>query len=102
MMGDINAETAFVENAETVKVTAPTPASINMPDHELRRWRSYQLFVRLARPTLDWVTVGGVAWNLIINPWAYRAFDVVAATLALTWAAAVYGIKTFEKTKGVA
>ena len=80
----------------------PVPSTINMPDHEVRQSKMYQLYVRLARPTLDWITNAAVLWTMIVQPRFEHKFDIVAAGLSLTWAAAVYGIKTYEKTKGVA
>ena len=80
----------------------PAPPGINMPDHEIRNAWWYQLYVRLGRPTLDWVTVGAVWYHMIAQPFWMGKFDVVAAGMALAWAAAVYGIKTYEKKAGVA
>jgi hypothetical protein len=90
-------------NVDTVTVEArPATPSINMPDHPIRaRWQ-YQLYVRLARPTLDWITAGGVAWNLIVQPAWFDKFDAAATMINLAWAAAVYGIKTYEKKAGLA
>jgi len=79
-----------------------TPAGISMPDHAVRMSVSYQLYVRLGRPTLDWVTVGAVYYHMIAQPFWMGKFDVVAAGMSLAWAAAVYGIKTYEKKAGVA
>lgn len=101
----MSGETVTVENVEAVNVAAPrppAPASIVMPDHEVRNTRGYQLFVRLARPTLDWVTIAILVWCTILQPLLFDKFDIVAAGMAYAWAAAVYGIKTYEKTKGVA
>ena len=78
------------------------PSTINMPDHEVRQEKWFQVYVRLARPTLDWVTVGAVGWVLIVQPAIQRQFDVAAAGLTLAWAATVYGFKFAEKIKGVA
>ena len=98
-MTDLN-----IENAEgvTIERLAATAPAINMPDHAVRLTWGYQLFVRLARPTLDWLTNAAFAWTMILQPWLFNRFDVVAAGLALAWAAAVYGIKTWEKKAGVA
>lgn len=78
------------------------PSSINMPDHEVRQEKWFQIYVRLARPTLDWVTNAAVLWTMILQPWLFTKFDIAAASLSLAWAGTVYGLKTFEKTKGVA
>lgn len=80
----------------------PVPSTINMPDHEVRQEKWFQIYVRLARPTLDWLTNAAVAWTMILQPWRFSKFDIAAAGMALAWAGTVYGIKTFEKTKGVA
>lgn len=82
--------------------TPAVPSTINMPDHEVRQEKWFQIYVRLARPTLDWITNAAVLWTMILQPLLFNKFDIVAATLALAWAAAVYGIKSFEKIKGVA
>ena len=79
-----------------------TVSTINIPDHPIRHTKLYQLYVRLARPTLDWATIGIMLWTTILQPLLTREFDIVAAGMAYAWAAAVYGIKTYEKTKGVA
>lgn len=76
--------------------------AINMPDHPIRVNAFYQAYVRLGRPTLDWVTVAAVFYHMIAQPYWMGKFDVVAAGMALAWAAAVYGIKTYEKKAGVA
>jgi len=68
----------------------------------VRQEKWFQIYVRLARPTLDWITNAAVLWTMILQPRFFNKFDIVAATLALAWAAAVYGIKSFEKIKGVA
>jgi hypothetical protein len=78
------------------------PSIINIPDHPIRHTRWYQIYVRLARPTLDWATIGIMIWTTILQPLLTNEFDIVAAGMSYTWAAAVYGIKTYEKTKGVA
>lgn len=80
---------------------AASVAAIPMPDHPIRMATWYQIFVRLARPTLDWLTNAAFAWTMILQPWLLDKFDIAAAGLALAWAAAVYGIKTYEKRAGV-
>lgn len=79
----------------------PVPASINMPDHWLRQNAWYQAFVRLGRPTLDWITNAMVIHAGIIRP-AKDKFDLAYLLAVLAWAAAVYSIKTYEKKQGVA
>ncbi|TZG23967.1 hypothetical protein [Sphingomonas montanisoli] len=98
-------ETTIAGPIEQVVVEAPkaaTPSAINMPDHEVRTTRWYQIYVRLARPTLDWATIAWFLWCCIIEPAFRRHFDIVAVGMCLAWCAAIYGIKTYEKQKGVA
>jgi hypothetical protein len=78
------------------------PSSINMPDHEVRQEKWYQVYVRLARPTLDWATIGWFAWVTILEPVVKDRFDSTAAPMCLVWCATVYGFKFAEKIKGVA
>lgn len=79
----------------------PVPSVINMPDHSVRQERWFQVFVRLSRPTLDWVTIIILLWTCIAQPWFFDKFDIVAAGMSYAWAAAVYGIKSWEKKVGV-
>lgn len=76
--------------------------AINMPDHPVRQARWYQIYVRLARPSLDWATLAWFCWVTMAQPMLLRTFDIVACGMALAWCAAVYSVKTYEKTKGVA
>lgn len=78
------------------------PSSINMPDHEVRQAKWYQIFVRLARPTLDWATIGWFVWCTIMEPVIKDRFDSTAVPMCLVWCATVYGFKFAEKIKGVA
>lgn len=80
----------------------PVPSTINMPDHEIRQQRWYQIYVRLGRPTLDWATIGWFVWCTVLEPLTRHRFDSTAVPMCLLWCAAVYGIKTVEKVKGVA
>ena len=88
---------------EAVTATAASPpATIPMPDHEVRQARWYQVYVRLARPTLDWATLAWFCWVTMGEPLFRRSFDIAACGMSLAWCGTVYGIKTFEKTRGVA
>lgn len=82
--------------------TPPVPSTINMPDSLIRQHAAYQLYVRLARPTLDWATVSWLVWVTIVEPWTFRSFNPAACGMAIGWAATVYGFKFAEKVKGVA
>jgi hypothetical protein len=86
----------------TEAAKAAPPSAINMPDHWIRERAWYQIFVRLARPTLDWITNATVAWTMILQPLAFGRFDITAAGMSLAWAGTVYGFKFAEKIKGVA
>lgn len=89
-------------NARTTKAAQPIPASIPMPDSPLRVNWWYQAYVRLARPTLDWVTVFGVLYALVIGPAIQRPLDDGYLVQVLLFATAVFSIRSFEKVKGVA
>ncbi|API60525.1 hypothetical protein BSL82_15580 [Tardibacter chloracetimidivorans] len=76
--------------------------TINLPDHPVRQSRWYQIYARLARPTLDWVTVGSVSYVGIIGPWTGNAVSEGYLVQILMFATATFGIRTYEKVKGVA
>lgn len=88
--------------ARTTKSAQPIPASIPMPDSAVRETWPYQLYARLARPTLDWIGCGGAAWSLGLGDWVGSPMDDGARIIVLGFVAALYGVRTFEKTKGVA
>ena len=76
--------------------------AIPMPDHPIRQARWYQIFVRLARPALDWIGNIGAAYALFLGHWIGRPMDAAYALIALSFVGALYGIRTIEKAKGVA
>lgn len=80
----------------------PVPGAINLPDHGVRQALWYQIYVRLARPTLDWATIAWFTWVTMLEPLVKDRFDAIAAPMCLLWCGTVYGIRTYEKTKGVA
>lgn len=86
----------------TTAAAQPVPSSIPMPDHWVRQNVLFQLYVRLARPTLDWATVLWLVWVGVLQPRYFGKFDPAACAMAMAWAATVYGIKLTEKIKGVA
>lgn len=88
--------------APTTKAARPIPASIPMPDSAVRQTKLFQLYVRLARPTLDWVGVAAAAWSLFVGDWWDKPMAEGTRIIVLGFVAALYGIRTFEKTKGVA
>lgn len=89
-------------SARTTKAAQPIPASIPMPDSEIRQKWWYQLYVRMARPTLDWVGVGAAAWALGLGDSFGNPMDEGTRIIVLGFVAALHSVKTFEKTKGVA
>lgn len=89
-------------SARTTKSAQPVPASIPMPDSAVREKWWYQIYVRLARPTLDWVGVGGAAWSLGLSDWLDKPMPDGTRIIVLGFVAALYGVRTFEKAKGVA
>lgn len=96
---------ATIENIGQVTVEAPKrelPSSINMPDHAVRMERWYQIYSRLARPSLDWATLGWFVFCTMFEPFVLHNFNVVSTGMCLLWAASVYSIKTYEKKAGLA
>ena len=88
---------------DQVVVEAPAPGagpSINMPDHEVRTKTWYQVYVRLARPSLDWITNAGVAYSILIGPAVGDRPPDGFVIIVLGWAGVVYGLKSYEKVKG--
>lgn len=78
------------------------PSSIPMPDSAIRMHWLYQVYVRLARPTLDWVGVLAAAWSLFVGDLLRLPMDDGTRIIVLGFVAALYSIRTVEKTKGVA
>lgn len=91
--------------ARTTKASAPVvAASILLPDSPIRAATWYQIYSRLARPTLDWVGVAGAAHALGLFDglhW-FSPMDGARMIIALTFITALYGIRSAEKFKGVA
>lgn len=75
-----------------------------MPDSPIRSHWLYQVYARLARPTLDWVGVAGAAhaFGLFDGFGFVSPADDVRAGIILGFVAILYGIRTGEKVKGVA
>jgi hypothetical protein len=88
----------------TADAARPIPASIPMPDSPIRQKGWYQVFSRLARPTLDWVGVFGAAhaFGLFDGLGAFTPANDGRAIIILAFVAALYGIRTAEKVTGVA
>lgn len=78
------------------------PSTIPMPDHPVRQARWYQIYVRLARPTLDWVTVAGVAYAMLVGPAIGKPLEEGYLVQVLMFAGASIGVRAYEKVKQVA
>ena len=87
--------------ARTTKACNP-PASIPMPDSPIRMKNWYQIYSRLARPTLDWIGCFGAAWSLFLGDLLKVPMEDGTRIIVLGFVAGLYGIRTLEKTKGVA
>ena len=90
--------------AKTTKAARPIPASIPMPDSPVRQKAWYQVYSRLARPTLDWMGVLGAAhaFGLFDGFGWFSPANDGRAIIILGFVAALYGVRTVEKTQGVA
>lgn len=90
--------------SSTAKAPRPIPASIPMPDSPIRQRGWYQIFSRLARPTLDWVGVIGAAHAFgLFDGFGWAApVDDGRSIIILGFVCALYGIRTAEKMTGVA
>jgi hypothetical protein len=77
-------------------------ARAGMPDHPLRQSRAFQLYVRLARPTLDWVGVVSALYAGLIGHAIGKPMSVEYALVVFFFAGSLFGIRTLEKIKGVA
>lgn len=86
----------------TAEAGTPIPASIPLPDSEVRQKWWYQIYSRLARPTLDWVAVGGAAWALGLSDLLTKPMPDGTRIIVLGFVAGLYGIRTAEKKMGVA
>ncbi len=90
--------------ARTTKAAPPVAASILLPDSPIRAKTWYQIYSRLARPTLDWMGVAGAAhaFGLLDGLRWFEPMDEARSIIVLGFVAALYGIRTFEKARGVA
>ena len=79
----------------------PSPA-IPLPDHPARRHPLWQAFDRLWRPAAGWASALGVLYAGVVGPALGRPMSEAYLGLWLAFAAAVLGLKSFEKIRGVA
>ena len=75
---------------------------IPLPDHPIRKHWAWQAFDRLWRPTAGWVVVGGTAYAVFLGHAIGKHMNEGYLSVWLTFAAAVLGLKSWEKLKGVA
>ena len=75
---------------------------VPLPDHPIRRHWAWQAFDRLWRPTAGWVVVVGTAYAGFIGHMVGKPMNEGYLAVWLTFAAAVLGLKSWEKLKGVA
>lgn len=82
---------------------ASTGSPMALPEHPVRSNVVYQMFDRLWRPALGWVACPcAVLYAAVIAPAMGKPLSDGYLIQVLTFAAGIYGLKTFEKTKGVA
>lgn len=88
--------------AKTSRAARPVPASIPMPDSPVRHRTWYQIYARLARPTLDWVgVIGGAHAFGLLDRWLPPMPDG-KTVIVLGFIALLYGLRSAEKRMGVA
>lgn len=80
----------------------PVPATIPMPDHPVRQTAWFQAYVRLARPTAEWVTAAGLLYAFVVGPAIGKALAEGYLVQVLLFAGGIFGIRAYEKVKGVA
>lgn len=80
----------------------PISPTIPMPDHEVRQRAWFQVYVRLARPTAEWVTAAGLLYAFVIGPSIGQPLGDGYLVQVLLFAGAIFGFRSFEKVKGVA
>ncbi len=74
-----------------------------LPDHPIRRNKWYQLFDRLWRPALGWISCPiSVLYACVIAPASGAPLNEGYLVQVLMFAGGIYGVKSFEKVKGVA
>lgn len=72
------------------------------PDHPFRHTVGWVLFDRAWRPLAGWVVIVGILYAGVIGPWIDRPLGEAALAIWLGFAAAVLGLRTVEKARGVA
>lgn len=78
------------------------PSSIRTPDHPIRRTWWWQALDRLWRPAAGWAVVAGTLYAGVIGPAIGRPMAEGYLLAWLAFSAAVLGLKSVEKIRGVA
>ena len=91
----------FLEHCRRPAIDKDHRIRIAMPDHPIRRHWAWQMIVRLPRPALEWVTVASVGYAGIIGPAIARPIDEGYLVQILLFAGGLFGVRAFEKVKGV-
>lgn len=73
-----------------------------LPDHPIRKHWAWQAFDRLWRPTSGWVVVAGLAYAAGLGHIIGKPMAEGYLVAWLTFCAAMLGLKTIEKIRGVA
>lgn len=75
---------------------------IPLPDHPFRKHMAWQIFDRAWRPTAGWVVVSGLVYAGVVGPAIEKPMAEGYLVAWLTFCAAMLGLKTIEKIRGVA
>ena len=77
-------------------------SDIPLPDHPIRKHWAWQAFDRAWRPATGWAVFGGVAYSAGIGHAIGHPMNEGYLAVWLTFAAAMLGLRTVEKLRGVA
>jgi hypothetical protein len=78
------------------------PDPIPLPDHPIRRHVVWQAFDRLWRPAAGWIAVAGTLYAGGLGHLIGRPMAEAYLALWLAFVAALLGLKSIEKIRGVA
>lgn len=73
-----------------------------LPDHPMRAHWAWQMFDRLWRPATGWAVFAGVVYAAGLGHAIERPMNEGYLAVWLTFCAAMLGLKTIEKIRGVA
>lgn len=86
------------------EVLDTTPAVLTataLPDSPIRTERWFQIFTRLARPSLDWIAALGAAHLLIVGYLVGHVPTEGQMMVSFAFIGGLYGTRTLEKIKNV-